>query len=102
MSKRLGNIIDPNTVIPRYGADAARLFLTTSSQLWTPRRFDEAGIRDTARRLRRPLKDACAGIFPGYPNFGWAAPGKEPAPGRPPPRGRRRLPRPGSAPGPPN
>ena len=51
MSKRLGNIIDPNTVIPRYGADAVRLFLTTSSQLWTPRRFDEPGIA----RHRRPI-----------------------------------------------
>ena len=48
MSKRLGNIIDPGTVIPRYGADAVRLFLITSSQLWTPRRFDENGIRDSA------------------------------------------------------
>src|SRR4029078_9396277 len=47
MSKRLGNIINPNTVIPRYGADAVRLFLPTSSQIWAPRRVGEAGHSDT-------------------------------------------------------
>ncbi|HEY3113982.1 MAG TPA: isoleucine--tRNA ligase [Gemmatimonadaceae bacterium] len=72
MSKRLGNIIDPNTVIPRYGADAVRLFLTTSSQLWTPRRFDEAGIRDTAGRFLLTFKNVYTGIFAEYANFGWA------------------------------
>src|SRR5207244_13269884 len=29
MSKRLGNIIDPESVIPRYCAEAVQLFLTT-------------------------------------------------------------------------
>ena len=80
MSKRLGNIIDPNTVIPRYGADAVRLFLTTSSQLWTPRRFDEAGIRDTAGRFLLTFKNVYTGIFAEYANFGWAPSEKDPAP----------------------
>jgi isoleucyl-tRNA synthetase len=80
MSKRLGNIIDPGTVIPRYGADAVRLFLTTSSQLWTPRRFDEAGIRDTAGRFLLTFKNVYTGIFAEYANFGWAPSDKDPAP----------------------
>ena len=80
MSKRLGNIIDPNTVIPRYGADAVRLFLTTSSQIWTPRRFDEAGIRDTAGRFLLTFKNVYTGIFAEYANFGWTASDKDPAP----------------------
>ena len=80
MSKRLGNIIDPASVIPLYGADAVRLFLTTSSQLWTPRRFDEAGIRDTAGRFLLTFKNVYTGIFAEYANFGWAPSDKDPAP----------------------
>ena len=79
MSKRLGNIINPNTVIPRYGADAVRLFLTTSSQIWTPRRFDEAGIRDTAGRFLLTFKNVYTGIFAQYANFGWSPSEQDPA-----------------------
>jgi isoleucyl-tRNA synthetase len=81
MSKRLGNMIDPETVIPRYGADAVRLFLTTSSQLWTPRRFDEAGIRDTAGRFLLTFKNVYTGIFAEYANFGWSPSAQDPAAG---------------------
>jgi isoleucyl-tRNA synthetase len=80
MSKRLGNIIEPGSVIPRYGADAVRLFLTTSSQLWTPRRFDEAGIRDTAGRFLLTFKNVYTGIFAEYANFGWRPTEKDPVP----------------------
>jgi isoleucyl-tRNA synthetase len=80
MSKRLGNIIEPGSVIPRYGADAVRLFLTTSSQLWTPRRFDEAGIRDTAGRFLLTFKNVYTGIFAEYANFGWRPTERDPAP----------------------
>jgi isoleucyl-tRNA synthetase len=84
MSKRLGNIIAPETVIPRYGADAVRLFLTTSSQLWTPRRFDESGIRDTAGRFLLTFKNVYTGIFAEYANFGWIPSDKDPVPGNRP------------------
>jgi isoleucyl-tRNA synthetase len=80
MSKRLGNIIDPETVIPRYGADAVRLFLVTSSQLWTPRRFDESGIRDTAGRFLLTFKNVYTGIFAEYANFGWSPSENDPSP----------------------
>jgi isoleucyl-tRNA synthetase len=80
MSKRLGNIVDPSTVIPRHGADAVRLFLTTSSQIWMPRRFDESGIRDTAGRFLLTFKNVYTGIFAEYANFGWAPSEKDPAP----------------------
>lgn len=88
MSKRLGNIIDPESVIPRYGADAVRLFLTTSSQLWTPRRFDEAGIRDTAGRFLLTFKNVYTGIFAEYANFGWSPSDKDPSPNDRPPLDR--------------
>ena len=79
MSKRLGNIVDPSTVIPRHGADAVRLFLTTSSQVWMPRRFDEAGIRETAGRFLLTLKNVYTGIFAEYANFGWSPSDEDPA-----------------------
>jgi isoleucyl-tRNA synthetase len=79
MSKRLGNIVDPSAVIPRHGADAVRLFLTTSSQIWMPRRFDEAGIRDTAGRFLLTFKNVYTGIFAEYANFGWQPSANDPA-----------------------
>jgi isoleucyl-tRNA synthetase len=88
MSKRLGNIIDPESVIPRYGADAVRLFLLTSSQVWTPRRFDEPGIRDTAGRFLLTFKNVYTGIFAEYANFGWAPSAQDPAPADRPPLDR--------------
>jgi isoleucyl-tRNA synthetase len=96
MSKRLGNIIDPESVIPRYGADAVRIFLTTSSQLWTPRRFDEAGIRDTAGRFLLTFKNVYTGIFAEYANFGWSPSDQDPSPKDRPPLDRWILSRLGS------
>ncbi|MEO8910975.1 MAG: isoleucine--tRNA ligase [Gemmatimonadaceae bacterium] len=80
MSKHVGNIVDPSTVIPRHGADAVRLFLTTSSQIWMPRRFDEAGIRDTAGRFLLTFKNVYTGIFAEYANFGWSPSAQDPPP----------------------
>ncbi|HYN83586.1 MAG TPA: isoleucine--tRNA ligase [Gemmatimonadaceae bacterium] len=71
MSKSRGNVVDPNVVLPRYGADAVRLFLVASSQVWMPRRFDESGIRDTAGRFLLTFKNVYSGIFAQYANFGW-------------------------------
>jgi isoleucyl-tRNA synthetase len=80
MSKHVGNTVDPWEVLPRHGADAVRLSLISSSQLWVPRRFDENGIRDTAGRFLLTLKNVYTGIFAEYANFGWQ-PGKaDPAP----------------------
>ena len=80
MSKRLGNIVDPATVIARHGADAVRLFLTASSQIWMPRRFDEAAIRDTAGRFLLTFRNVYTGIFAEYANFGWRPSASDPAP----------------------
>ena len=79
MSKHVGNTVNPWDVLPKHGADAVRLFLVASSQVWMPRKWDEKAIRDVAGRLRT-LREVYAGIFAQYANFGWA-PGKEdPAP----------------------
>lgn len=79
MSKSKGNTVDPWAVLKRHGADAVRLFLVGSSQVWVPRRFDENAIRDTAGRFLVTLKNIYHGIFAQYANFGWQPSPLDPA-----------------------
>ncbi|HYW30781.1 MAG TPA: isoleucine--tRNA ligase [Gemmatimonas sp.] len=72
MSKSKGNVVNPWEVLERHGADAARLFLVHSSQVWVPRRFDEAAIRETAGRFLLTFRNVYNGIFAQYANFGWS------------------------------
>ena len=72
MSKSRGNTVEPWDVLQRHGADAVRLFLIASSQVWVPRRFDEEAIRETAGRFLVTLKNVYSGIFALYANFGWS------------------------------
>lgn len=46
MSKRLGNIVDPFEVVDKYGADAVRWYMITSSPPWTPMSFREEDLRN--------------------------------------------------------
>ena len=78
MSKSKGNVVDPWTVLGRHGADATRLFLLLSSQVWLPRRFDEGQIRETAGRFLLTLKHVYDGIFAQYANFGWSPSAADP------------------------
>ena len=71
MSKSKGNTVEPRAVMERHGADAVRLFLMASSQVWVPRRFDESVIRETAGRFLVTLRNVYSGIFAQYANFGW-------------------------------
>ena len=79
MSKRLGNIVDPWEVIGRHGADAVRLFLVATSQVWVPRRFDEDAIREMSGRFLLTLKNTYSGMFAQYANFGWEPSIRDPA-----------------------
>ncbi len=85
MSKRLGNIVNPDDLLPVHGADAVRISLIAASQVWMPRNFDEAGIRETAGRFLITLKSMYSGIFAEYANFGWQLTGTDPAPAERPP-----------------
>ncbi len=79
MSKSLGNVVDPWTVMERHGADAARLFFVATSAVWVPRNFDEALLAEQAGRFLRTLKNVYSGIFAQYANFGWAPSDADPA-----------------------
>ncbi len=80
MSKSRGNTVDPFAVMAQHGADAARLFFISSSQVWKPRSFDEAAVRETAGRFLVTLKNLYNGVFAQYANFGWAPSAADPAP----------------------
>jgi isoleucyl-tRNA synthetase len=71
MSKSRGNAVDPWAVIDRHGADAVRLFLVASSQVWIPRRFDEEALRKTAGGFLTLLRELYSGVFAQFANFGW-------------------------------
>ncbi len=79
MSKSRGNVVDPWIVLSKHGADAVRLFLVATSQVWTPRKFDEDAIRDTAGRFLLTLRNVYSGIFAEYANFGWEPSDRDPA-----------------------
>ena len=78
MSKSKGNVVDPWAVMARHGADATRIFLVASSQVWLPRRFDEELIRDQAGKFLLTLKNVYSGMFAQYANFGWTPGGDDP------------------------
>src|SRR5690606_38251677 len=44
MSKSRGNVLDPFAMIEKYGADAIRWYMVTSSPPWTPLNFRESDI----------------------------------------------------------
>jgi len=79
MSKSKGNVVNPWEVLERHGADAVRLFLVASSQVWVPRRFDENAIREIAGRFLLTFRNVYNGIFAQYANFGWTPSDRDPA-----------------------
>ncbi|MDR2927519.1 MAG: isoleucine--tRNA ligase [Cytophagaceae bacterium] len=51
MSKRLGNAVDPFTVIHEYGSDPLRWYMMTNSQPWDNLKFDLAGVDEVKRKF---------------------------------------------------
>jgi isoleucyl-tRNA synthetase len=51
MSTRLGNVVDPWTVIDRQGADALRWFMVTSGSPWAPRRIYMEALDEVVRHF---------------------------------------------------
>ncbi|HEX2868510.1 MAG TPA: isoleucine--tRNA ligase [Ignavibacteriales bacterium] len=51
MSKSRGNTVDPFALFDKYGADATRWYLVTTSPPWKPTLFDEEGIVEVQRKF---------------------------------------------------
>jgi isoleucyl-tRNA synthetase len=56
MSKSRGNVVDPMGVVREVGADAVRLYLLASSEVWRPKRFDPAALREVAGGFLNTLR----------------------------------------------
>ncbi len=51
MSKHLGNVVDPWTVLDKQGADAVRWYFYTGSMPWLPSRFYEDAVNESQRKF---------------------------------------------------
>jgi len=51
MSKRKGNAVNPFDAIEKFGSDPLRWYMIANSSPWDNLKFDEAGVRETARKL---------------------------------------------------
>ncbi len=60
MSKHIGNVVDPWTVLDKQGADAVRWYFYTSSSPWLPSRFYEDAVSEAQRKFMGTLWNAYA------------------------------------------
>ena len=67
MSKSVGNIIDPEEELSKFGADAVRFYMLNASPVWTPLRFDEEGVKDINSKILGTLKNTYT-FFEMYAN----------------------------------
>ena len=51
MSKSKGNAVDPWEAVAAHGADPLRWYFVTVSNPWVPKRYDEGGIAEVARKF---------------------------------------------------
>ncbi len=68
MSKTKGNAVDPFKVVAKYGADAVRWYLITSSPPHKPKLFDESGLVEIQRKFFSTLLNTYA-FFTLYANI---------------------------------
>ncbi len=55
MSKHLGNVVDPWTVLDKFGADAVRWYFYSSSAPWLPSRFYDEAVSEAAGKFMGTL-----------------------------------------------
>ena len=71
MSKSLGNTVDPMQIMREKGADPLRWYMLTTSPVWTPTRFDPAGVDESRRKILATLENTY-NFFALYANLdGW-------------------------------
>ncbi|MHB8508414.1 MAG: isoleucine--tRNA ligase, partial [Candidatus Dormibacteria bacterium] len=77
MSKSLGNVAHPMPVIERYGADAVRWYMVTSTSIGNEYRYSDDAVQDAARRFLMTLWNTYS-FFVTYANLDGFVPGVEP------------------------
>ena len=60
MSKHLGNVVDPFTMLDKFGADALRWYFYTTSAPWLPSRFSEEAVQEGQRKFLATLQNTYA------------------------------------------
>ncbi len=60
MSKHLGNVVDPFTMLDKFGADAIRWYFYTASAPWLPSRFSEKNVIEAQRKFLGTLRNTYA------------------------------------------
>ena len=78
MSKRVGNVVDPWSVINTHGADATRWYLFTASQPGESRRFSDALVSEVVRRFLLTLWNVYS-FFTNYASIDKFHPDQVPA-----------------------
>ncbi len=72
MSKRLGNAVDPFSMLNQYGADAVRWYMLTNSSPWENLKFDPEGVEEVRRKFFGTLYNTYS-FFALYANVdGWS------------------------------
>jgi isoleucyl-tRNA synthetase len=79
MSKSRGNVVEPDVVLDRQGADAFRWYLFTVSSPWLPRRFSPDMVDEVVRRFLLTLWNTYS-FFTVYANIDRFDPLAEPVP----------------------
>ncbi|NCB06341.1 MAG: isoleucine--tRNA ligase, partial [Clostridia bacterium] len=68
MSKHLGNVVDPWSVLDKQGADAVRWYFYTASAPWLPCRFSDKAVSEGQRKFMATLQNTVA-FFVLYANI---------------------------------
>ncbi len=68
MSKSKGNVVFPNDMMDKYGADALRWYFLVASPPWIPKKFDEEGVAEVQRKFINTLMNTYS-FFVLYANI---------------------------------